>query len=81
MTDKKYITIPQYAKYLGLTRQAVWYRVKAGQISAVKIGGRYVINASVLTKKMTGENKKQIEAGIKKITTEYKELLEWLSKE
>ena len=59
----------------------IWHRVKAGQISAVKMGGRYFIDASVLTKTLTEENEKQIEAGIKKITTEYKDLLEWLSKE
>ena len=81
MTQKKYITLPQYAKLLGMTRQAIWYRVKKGEIPAQKIGGIYVVNVSALTKTITDKNKDQIKAGVKKIATEYKELLEWLSKE
>ncbi|MFQ5992863.1 MAG: helix-turn-helix domain-containing protein, partial [Nitrospiraceae bacterium] len=43
MTREKYITIPELAKLLGVSRIAIYNRVKKGQIPATKIGRTYVI--------------------------------------
>ena len=44
MQKEKYLTIPQAAKLLGISRIAVYKKVKNGQIKADKIGRNYVIN-------------------------------------
>lgn len=43
MANEKYITIPELAKLLGVSRIAIYKRVKKGQIPAPKIGRTYVI--------------------------------------
>jgi len=43
MVNEKYITIPQLAQLLGLSRIEVYRRVRKGQIKAEKIGRMYVI--------------------------------------
>ena len=43
MPKEGYITIPQLAKRLGLSRIAIYKRVKKGEIPATKIGRMYVI--------------------------------------
>ena len=43
MDHAKYITIPELAKLLGVSRIAIYKRVKKGQIPATKIGRTYVI--------------------------------------
>jgi len=43
MANEKYITIPELARLLGLSRIAIYNRVKKGQIPATRIGRTYVI--------------------------------------
>ena len=43
MKKGEYLTIPQLAKILGISRIAVYRKVKKGQIKAVKIGRAYAI--------------------------------------
>jgi len=83
--EKKYITIPELAKLLGVSRIAIYNRVKKGQIPAVKIGRTYAITdktiASILGKKVTEKGKKQISAAVHKAVKEYGEVLKQLSRE
>lgn len=42
--ESKYVTIPELAKMLGLSRVAVFKKVKKGEIKAIKIGRTYAIS-------------------------------------
>lgn len=39
----KYLSVKEYADKIGITRQAVHYRIKVGLLKAEKIGGRWLI--------------------------------------
>ena len=49
MVKEKYLTIPQLAALLGITRIAVYKKVKKGQIPATKVGRTYVISDPDIT--------------------------------
>jgi len=79
MVNEKYITIPQLAELLGLSRIEVYRRVRKGRIKAEKIGRMYVIEdkevSHILGKKLTAKDKGQIEKAVKKAVKEYGEVL------
>lgn len=85
MTTGKYITIPELAKLLGVSRIAIYNRVKKGQIPATKVGRTYVITdktiATVLGKRVTQKGKERIDAAVNKTVAEYGEVLKQLSRE
>jgi len=85
MTTEKYITIPELAKLLGVSRIAIYNRVKRGDIPATKIGRTYVITdqtvADILGKKVTAERKKRIDGAVTRTVREYGEVLKRLGKE
>lgn len=85
VTTEKYITIPELAKLLGVSRIAIYNRVKKGDIPATKIGRTYVITdqtvADILSKKVTAERKKRIDAAVDRTVREYGEVLKRLGKE
>lgn len=85
MKDKEYYTIPELAKILGISRIAVYKKVKKGQIKAKKVGKIYAISkkyvASVLGKELSEIEKKEIEKAVKKTVKEYGEVLKLLGKE
>ena len=85
MEKNKYITIPQVAKILGISRIAVYKKVKKGQIKALKIGRSYAIPqkyiTNILGKELNEKDKKEIDAAVKKTVKEYGELLKLLGKE
>jgi excisionase family DNA binding protein len=85
MANERYLTIPGLAKLLGVSRIAIYNRVKSGQIPATKIGKTYVITdrtiATILGKEVTREGKKRIDAAVHKTVQEYGEVLKKLGKE
>ena len=85
MTREKYITIPELAKLLGVSRIAIYKRVKKGQIPATKVGRTYVITdqtiATILGKEVTKRGKEQIDTAVRKTVREYGEVLKQLAKE
>ena len=85
MVNEKYVTIPELAKLLGLSRIAIYNRVKKGQIPATRIGRTYVITdrtiASILGKEVSRTGKQRIDAAVRKTVQEYGEVLELLGKE
>jgi excisionase family DNA binding protein len=85
MDSQKYLTIPELAKLLGVSRIAVYNRVKKGQISAIKIGRTYVIMdqemAGILGKEVTRKGKERIDTAVRKTVQEYGEVLKRLGKE
>ena len=82
---KKYLTIPELAKLMGLSRGAVFKRVRQGKIKALKIGRNYAIPQEAIGKilgtKLTSARKKQVTNAIKKTLKEYGETLKLLGNE
>ena len=85
MAIERYLTIPELAKLLGVSRIAIYNRVKKGQIPATKIGRTYIITdqtiANILGKGVTRRGKKRIDAAVRKTVREYGEVLKQLGKE
>ncbi|MFQ5848011.1 MAG: helix-turn-helix domain-containing protein [Candidatus Methylomirabilales bacterium] len=85
MTTENYITIPELARLLGVSRIAIYNRVKKGQIPATKIGRTYVITdktvADILGRKVTAKGRKRIDAAVDRTVREYGEVLKRLGKE
>ena len=85
MKKDEFITIPQLAKILGLSRIAVYKKVKKGQIKAVRIGRNYAIPqkqiAAILGGVLRDEDKREIEDAVRKTVREYGETLRLLGSE
>lgn len=85
MENKEYISIPEAAKLLNLTRQAVYKQVKNKQIYAVRIGRNYAIPVVKLFgkihKRLDDREKEQISSIVRRIVDEYGEVLRLLGNE
>ena len=83
--DKKYLSAVEAAKILGISRIAVFKKIKSGEIKAQKVGRNYIIAQDelnlILGKELTEEKKKEIEASVEKTIKEYGETLRLLGKE
>lgn len=81
----KYYSIPEAAKIMGLSRIAVYNRVKSGKLKAIRMGRNYAIPETALGKilkqEITDETKATIKAGVKRVVAEYGETLRRLGKE
>ncbi|MEW5759007.1 MAG: helix-turn-helix domain-containing protein [Candidatus Omnitrophota bacterium] len=81
----EYITLPMLAKILGITRVAVFKKVKAGKIKAIRIGRNYAVSKKELTaifsQELKEEDKTEIENAVKKVIKDYGEVLRLLGKE
>ncbi|MCA9401711.1 MAG: helix-turn-helix domain-containing protein, partial [Candidatus Omnitrophica bacterium] len=51
--DKSHVSIPQLAKHMGISRMAVYKKIKSGQIQAQKMGRNYVIDFNDFSGKRT----------------------------
>ncbi len=85
MEKNEFMTIPQLARLLGLSRITVYNKVKSEEIKAVRIGRNYAINtkdiADILGKTLTKKSKEEINQAIKKTIDEYGEVLRLLGQE
>ncbi len=85
MNKNEYFSIPQLAKLLGLSRIAVYRRVKKGQIKAIKIGRVYAIPkdyiVGVLGKALKEKDKQEIETAVRRTIKEYGEVLKLLGQQ
>jgi len=85
MAIENYITIPELAKLLGVSRIAIYNRVKKGHIPATKIGRTYVIAdrtvETILGRKVTSEGRKRIDGAVDRVVREYGEVLTLLGKD
>ena len=89
--DKKaaYVSVPELAKMLGISRIAVFHKIKKGQIPAHKVGRMYAVSmedASELVggnklHVLTEEKKEEINEAVEKVVKEYGETLKLLGKE
>jgi len=84
-----FISITELAKMLGISRVAVFKKIKKGQIRAEKIGRSYAISMEDATdivrgvdsKVLTEEKKSEIKKAVEKVVKEYGETLRLLGKE
>jgi excisionase family DNA binding protein len=85
MSKKGYVTIPELAKNLGVSRIAVYNHVKKGEIAAQKAGKIYIITdktvTNILGKEMTTRSKKLIDKAVHRTVREYGDVLKKLSGE
>jgi excisionase family DNA binding protein len=85
MEKTQYISIAQFAKILGISRIAVYQKIKKGQIKAIRIGRSFAIPRKYLTditgKTLGEKEKKIIDEAVKKTFQEYGELLKLLGRE
>lgn len=85
MKNTNYLTVKELADILGISRVAVFKRIKKGQIKAEKIGRNFAIPKkefeNILGKTLTENQKKIIDKGIKKTIADYSETLKLLGKE
>jgi len=83
--ETEFITIPQLARILGLSRIAVYKQVKSGKIKAQKAGRMYLIPAEsingLLGKQLSDMDKDQIETAVHKTIKDYGEVIRLLGKE
>lgn len=81
----EYLTIPQLAKMLGISRIAVYRKVKKGQIKAQKIGRSYAISSSVVGstrgKSLSARNKRVIDEAVRRTVKDFGEALRMLGRE
>ena len=85
MEKKKLFSTMEIAKILGISRIAVFKKIKSGEIKATKVGRNYVISDEILTqvlgKKITAKQKKEIEKAVHKTVKEYGDVLLRLGRE
>jgi len=84
-----YVSVAELAKMLGISRIAVFNKIKKGQIPAEKIGRSYAISMENVNEIISGagseiltENKKgEIKKAVEKVVKEYGETLKLLGQE
>lgn len=89
MGGNEYISIAELAKILGISRIAVYKKVKQGKIKAMRIGRSFAVSkdyvkqnlVDVIGKPLNEEEKKEIDKSVKKTIKEYGEVLKRLGKE
>ena len=85
MEKEEFLSIPELARLLGISRIAVYKRVKGGKIQAVKIGKNFAIPkryiAHLLGKDLNEDAKKEIKRAVKRTVREYGEVLKRLGRE
>lgn len=83
--QKAFFTSAEIAKVLGVSRTAVFKKIQSGQIKAIKVGRNYIIPRNefetILGQFVAPEQKKDIEAAVKKAVGQYAETFRLLGKE
>jgi len=83
MKDKKFLSTTELAKILGISRIAVYKKIKKGEIKATRIGRNFIINkkdlGNILGEELTEKEKKEIEKAVKRVVREYRETLRLLA--
>ncbi len=84
MKQTQFISIQELANILGISRIAVYKKVKKGQIKAMKIGRNFAIPkryvAHILGKALSNKDKQSIDRAIKRTVQDYGEVLKLLGR-
>jgi len=85
MENKDFFSTTELAKILGISRIAVFNKIKKGKIKAIKIGRSFVIAKKdledVLSVGISEKDKERINQAVKKTVKEYGETLKMLAEE
>jgi len=85
MKQKDFFTTSELAKMLGISRIAVFKKIKKGEIKAIKVGRNFIINqkdlGDIFGKVLSPENKKIIDKAVSRTAQEYGETLRLLGNE
>ncbi len=77
--NEEYVTIPQLAKFLGVSRITIYNKVKNGEIEAIRIGRIYAIPkkyiSEILGKTLSAKTKKLVDEAVSRTVQEYGEVL------
>lgn len=83
--DKEFLSTSEVAKLLGISRIAVFKKIKSGDIKAKKIGRNFAVDKKdlpdVLGTALRKSQKQEIEKAVQKTVEEYGETLKLLGKE
>jgi len=84
-TNNQYLSIPEVASILGMSRISIYKKVKSGDIKSIKIGREYGIPRFYLSNisgnTITSARKKKINRAVDRTIKEYGELLRRLGNE
>lgn len=82
---KDFFSTTELAELLGMSRIAVFQKIKSGDIPAKKAGRNFVIAkkdiAYLLSEELTSNEKRDIDIAVDKVVEEYGETLKLLAKE
>jgi excisionase family DNA binding protein len=82
---EKWVTIPELASQMGLSRIAVYYKVKTGEIPATRIGRNYAISedtvSHILGQALTQKDKDRIGSVVRLAIKDFGEVFRWLANE
>lgn len=82
VAENRYISIQQLANMLGISRIAVYKKVKKGQIRAIRIGRSFAIPHKyvdgILGRTLKDGQKKEIDRAVRKTVREYGQTLKLL---
>jgi len=82
--NNKYLSTTELANLSGISRIAVFKKIKKGEIKAKKKGRNYLINKADITglnNNLSANSKKMIDNAVNKTVREYGETLRLLSQE
>lgn len=84
-SKKKFYSTSEVSKMLGISRVAVFNKIKNGEIKAEKVGRNYVIPAEnlsfILGRALTKEEEELIDKAVDKVIKEYGTTLKLLGQE
>ncbi|MBU4274608.1 excisionase family DNA-binding protein [Patescibacteria group bacterium] len=82
MKNKEFLSTAELAKILGISRVAVFKKIKKGKIKAMKVGRSFIIRkknlTGILPMGISDEGKREIDAAVKKTVKEYGQTLKML---
>ena len=85
MQKAEYLSLAEVGKILGVSRIAIYKKVRKGEIKAIRIGRAFAVPrgyiAQILGKALSKEAKAQIDKAVKKAVKEYGETLKLLGRE
>jgi len=85
MQIKDYYSLKEIAEILGISRIAVFKKVKKGEIQAMRIGRSYAVPKKAIAYitgiKLSSEDIKQLDNAVKMTIADYGEVLKKLGKE
>lgn len=85
MEKSRYASIQELATILGISRIAVYKKVRKGEIKSVRVGRSFAIPRkyidNILGKTLGDKEKARIDTAVKKTVKEYGEVLKLLGRE